>query len=149
VRQITQPVEEPAAEVDGVDLRLVGRVRGRQPDHQGAEQGALAGPWRPDHREVAGAPRQVHDQRPLLLLEGPVDHADGHLEPAPLGRPEQRPEVDGRGQRRKPDLVGGPSGAAQPVGQGLQVGGDEGGGEPDGSAASTFRRALPGAGGRW
>ena len=92
---------------------------------------------------MAGGPRQVQDQRPLLLLERPVDHADRHLEPAALDRLEQRPQVDGRGQWGKPDLVGRLSGAAQAGDQDLQVGGDEGGVEQRGWGGVDLEEGAP------
>ena len=122
VRQVVQSMEEPAAEVHGVDPDLVGRVGGGQGGHEGAEQRALARPGGADHGKVAGAPRQVKDERPLLLFERPVDHSHRHLEPAAMDGPEQRVQGQVGGERREPDLVRRPAGADQAADQGLQVG---------------------------
>jgi hypothetical protein len=78
VRQVPQPMEEPAAKVHGVDLDLAGRVGGRQRRHQGAEQRALAAPRRPHDHEVARALGQVEHERSLVLVDRAVDHADRH-----------------------------------------------------------------------
>jgi hypothetical protein len=88
VRQVAQPMQKPAAEVHGVDLHLVGRMGRGQGGHERAEQHALPGPRRPDHRQVPGAPRQVHDQRLLGLFERPVHDPDRHLEPSRRCGPE-------------------------------------------------------------
>ena len=98
-------MQEPAAEVHRVGLHLVGWMGGGQSGHDRAEQRALPGPRRPDHRQVPGRARQVQDQRLLDLFERAVDHPDRHPEPSGLRGLEQRAEVDLGGQRRKPHLM--------------------------------------------
>jgi hypothetical protein len=148
VGQVAQPVQEAAAEVHGVELDLVGRVGGGQRGHEGAEQRALAGPRGTDHGKVAGASREVEDERPLLLFERPVDHSHRHLKPAPGDGPEQRVKGDVGGERREPDLVSRPVGAVQAADQGLQVGGDEGGGEAGRRVRVRPEEGGPGGRGR-
>ena len=94
------------------------------------------------------AARQVQDERPLLLLEGPVDDSHRHLQPAEGSGPEQRVQGDGRGEWWEPDLVDRPACADQAADQGLQVGGDEGGGEPGRWGGVHLEGAAPGAEGR-
>lgn len=105
MRQAGQSMQEPATEVHRVELRLVGRMGGGQGGHDRAEQRALPGPRRPDHRQVPGSARQVQDQRLLDLSERPVDHPDRHPEPSGRGGLEQPAEADLGGQWRKPHLM--------------------------------------------
>ena len=162
VRQVAQSMEEPAAEVHGVGLHLVGRAAGGQGGHDRAEQRALAGPRRPDHRQVPGAPRKVQDQRLLCLFVRPVNDPDRHPEPARLRVPQQRTQGDLRGEWRKPHLMDRPAGSRQAADQVLEVGpagvprADPGGPvetraavKGTGEDASTLIRAEPGAAGRW
>ena len=122
VRQAAQSMEEPAAEVDRVGLHLVGRMGGGQGGHDRAEQRALPGPRRPDHRQVPGSARQVQDQRLLDLLERPVDHPDRHPEPSGRRGLEQRAEVDLGGQWRKPHLMDRLASPDEAADQELEVG---------------------------
>ncbi len=126
--------ETAAAEVEAVELDFGGRVGQGQRQHQGAQQGGLAGLRCADQAEVAVGAGQVGDEQFAELLERPVHHAQRDAQRALDARVagahaavrvghdagQQLVQAGRLGQRGEPDLPGGRTTVLQPSDEDLQ-----------------------------
>ena len=89
VRQASERGQPATAEVQAVELGLIGSMGERERGDQRAQQRGLAGLGRANHADVPGGTRQVHNELIAPLLDRPVHHPDRGGKPA--GR---RPPLD-------------------------------------------------------
>ncbi len=115
VRHAREAEERGAAlEVDEHEVQRLGRMGGGQPEHEGAQELALAGPGGPDAEPVRpaaalGGLLQVQHDRGSALVD-----ADRHPQPVGRGAPPPRAQrVDPRGPRPQPQA--GPAARGRPA----------------------------------
>ena len=136
VRRPRQRAEQAAAEVDAVELDLRRRVAPDQRRRQRAQQRALAGPRRADHRQVAAGAGEVERERLGALLGRAVEPADDRAQPlGALAAVPPRSVVEHGVER-----LGAP--AAAPPRPGAPAAGRRPAGRPAPAARSGRRRAL-------
>ena len=106
--------EQPAPEVDRIELGLGGGVTPGKRGDERTQDGALARAGRSHDRQVASRAREVQLKRIRALLGRAIDRPEWHAEalPARLRLPERpafedRVERLGGRQRRQPDLMHG------------------------------------------
>ncbi len=106
VREGLERAERAAAEVDPVDVQLLGRVGRGEGQDDAPQQRRLARLGRADDGHVAAAAGQVQDVRALRLAGRPVDDADRGRQLGDVAGDVEHPvERQRRLERRQPHLV--------------------------------------------